>query len=122
MRVGDIYLIENGDIYPPKKKFSICVCVREGYFLLINSENRAMYKCAPILKADHPFLSHDSFIGCNRFFRYTAEQLERAEFRGRLTYKELRRLRTHLEKITSFTGQDKTLILQDIDDALRNED
>jgi len=76
MRVGDIYLVENGDIYPPKKKFSICVCVSEGYFLLINSENRAMYKCTPILKADHSFLSYDSFIGCSRFFRYTTEQLE----------------------------------------------
>lgn len=122
MRVGDIYLVENGDIYPPKKKFSICVCVREGYFLLINSENRTMYKCTPILKVDHSFLSYDSFIGCNRFFRYTTEQLEQAKYCGCLTCKELRGLRAHLETISSFAEQDKALILQSIDDALTDED
>ena len=122
MRVGDIYLVENGDIYPPKKKFSICVCVREGYFLLINSENRAMYKCTSILKADHPFLSYDSFIGCNRFFRYTAQQLEKAKYCDRLTHKELIELKAHLEALSSFTEQDKALILQSIDNALKGED
>lgn len=121
MRAGDIYLVENGDIYPPKKKFSICVCVREGYFLLINSENRAMYKCTPILKADHSFLNYDSFIGCNRFFRYTAEQIRNAKPCGRLTFKEIRALRDHLETLSSFTQQDKALILESLSDALEND-
>lgn len=68
MKPGDVVWVYHRDIYPQKHKMDVCVCAERGWFFLINSENRKIYDCVPILKAHHRFLKHDSFVSCSRVF------------------------------------------------------
>lgn len=68
MKPGDVFWVYHNDVYPQKHKMDVCVCAQRGWFFLINSENRKMYDCVPILKAHHRFLKHDSFVSCSRVF------------------------------------------------------
>lgn len=109
VEIGEILLIENNEIYPPKKKFSVCVCISPNYFFLINSENRAFYKCTPIRQSEHPFLSHDSFISCVRPFLYSEEQIANAKRKGSLSFKELRVLLYFIEQNASFAEKETVI-------------
>lgn len=100
VRAGSVLKILNKDISPAKYKYSVCVlssCERPLFFL-INTENRKMYDCIPILKSAHGFLSHDSYISCNRVFEYNKEAIEAASNMGRLTTEQTRYLIAHIEK------------------------
>lgn len=110
VEIGEILLIENNEIYPPKKKFSVCVCISPNYFFLINSENRAFYKCTPIRRSEHPFLSHDSFISCVRPFLYSEEQIANAKRKGSLSFKELRVLLDFIEQNASFAEKETVIV------------
>lgn len=109
VEIGEILLIENNEIYPPKKKFSVCVCISPNYFFLINSENRAFYKCTPIRQSEHLFLSHDSFISCVRPFLYSEEQIANAKRKGSLSFKELRVLLDFIEQNASFAEKETVI-------------
>jgi hypothetical protein len=98
MEVGDVLYLHNKDIYPEGKKYSICIHVVDGLFLLLNTENRKMYECIPLKKTKDAnlFLDHDSHIGCNQVFRYSPEELRKAKSVGTLAYKDLERLYNHI--------------------------
>jgi len=68
IKPGDVFWVYHRDIYPQKHKMDVCVCAKRGWFFLINSEYRKMYDCVPILKVQHRFLKHDSFVSCSRVF------------------------------------------------------
>ena len=87
IEAGGIYLIYNDDVNQPKAKFSVCVCVHERWFFLINSEDRKIYDCIPIYKADYGFLKHDSFISCSRKFIYSLDRLRASKFQGLISQK-----------------------------------
>lgn len=75
-RVGDIVYISGLPIYPAKGKYAVCVKTAPNRFLLINSENRAIYDCIALQKkANRPFPKHDSFIGCKNIFEATDDQI-----------------------------------------------
>ena len=67
LKLGDITYGQIPDIYPPKKKYCVCVCAKHKYFFLINTENREMYDCIPIPKGK-TFPEYDGFISCSRVF------------------------------------------------------
>ncbi|GHC66102.1 hypothetical protein [Neogemmobacter tilapiae] len=48
---------------PPKPKMLVCLCWEEGWFLRINTADR-FRPCVAVLKADNPWLDHDSHVEC----------------------------------------------------------
>ncbi len=75
IEVGNVYIALNDQIYPPKKKLSLCVCNRRNWFFLINSENRSIYDCMAVNKSDNTFLKYDSYVSCSRVFYYEESKL-----------------------------------------------
>lgn len=117
--VGDIVKVYNRDVNPPHKKYSLCVHVKPNLFFLINSENREMYKCIPILEKDYHFLEHDSNIACNRTFSYTLDDLRGCEIIGRLKISDMKSLYEHLiENVKSLSPQEKSQILDALEDMI----
>jgi hypothetical protein len=62
VKVGDVVLMFDGTVRPPKHKRLLCVCASEGIFLRINSRpNFPPHMPFPL--ADNPnCLDHDSYI------------------------------------------------------------
>jgi len=57
----EIVAIRNDEIYPPKEKYN--VCISQGLFFLINSNDRKIYHSnLKIRQADYRFLRQDSYI------------------------------------------------------------
>jgi len=96
--VGDVFLIPNNAIYPPNKKFSICVCAANNLFFLINSENREKYDCIAITRSDNSFLQHDSFVSCSRVFNYHIFVIKKSKFIGAISNADLTRI---VDKVAS---------------------
>lgn len=77
LRVGDIVHITGLlSAHPDKGKYCVCITVGPNQFLLVNTENRAMYDCIPFDKKGRDFPRHDSFIGCKNIFTAETEQIE----------------------------------------------
>lgn len=110
LHIGNILLIDNQEIYPPKKKINVCVCNDKKFFLLINSANRVKYDCLHIKKSDYPsFLQHDSYISCSRTFNYNETIIKTSKKLGCLSKTDLQRV---LDKITNSHTLDKITIKQ----------
>lgn len=63
----DVIWIWDGFIKPPGPKMVVCIEPTLGFFYRINTEGKWQVP-VPILKTDHPFLNHDSFIECGEPF------------------------------------------------------
>lgn len=99
-------------ISPPKQKFHLCLNREKRLFFLINSKNRSMYYCFPILKSNHSFLKHDSFIACNRTFNLSEQKLlELRKIEGSLSATEVDELTAHLNNnVKTLSPNEKALI------------
>lgn len=64
MQFFDVIWIFDRSIRDQKWKMQVCIYEAEGWFLRINSRD-IIRPCVPILKAENPFLDHDSFIDCS---------------------------------------------------------
>ena len=65
------YWFFNTQVTPQKEKCH--VCVTDNGFFLINTDNRKMYECIPILAVNYPFLNgQDRYVSCSRLFLYTS--------------------------------------------------
>lgn len=115
--VGSVVYIYNDEISPAKHKYMVCVVLND-LFLCINTENRRIYECVPIQQKNNTYLKHDSFIACNRAFRFADGELKNAREVGRLGYGDLVTLRDHIQyKVRTLTEHEK----QDIIKALNQE-
>lgn len=61
VRVGEIVIFYNTLMNPPKDKFAVCIA--PSSFFVINTK-RDWEPAVQIFKADYPFLSYDSYVGC----------------------------------------------------------
>lgn len=69
LKVGDIIHVFIEDIYPPKYKYLLCIHPEERLFLMINTEDRVIYRCISIKSSDYSFLKgKDRFVSSNKFF------------------------------------------------------
>ena len=59
----DVIWIWDGFIKPPGPKMVVCIEPASGFFYRINTKGKWQVP-VPILKKDHSFLKHDSFIEC----------------------------------------------------------
>jgi hypothetical protein len=95
MQTGDVFWAFIEEIYPPKPKMGVCVCVESRWFFLISSENRKMYDCIALLRDQHPFLKHDSFLSCSRVF--TPDNRHMGKKIGQISQEVMQRLYERVE-------------------------
>lgn len=73
LRVWDVIFPKDRYIYPPKFKMWVCVSRKNFWFLRINSD--PITPPAVLLKkSDHPFLDHDSYMGCGGDLIFIVEE------------------------------------------------
>jgi len=69
-QITHTYWFFNTQITPQKSKCHVCI-TDDAQFFLINTENRLIYDCVPILHVNYTFLKgSDRFVSCSRLFRY----------------------------------------------------
>jgi len=101
---------------PVKDKLVVVVAVEPLLGVFINSsipqflrENRRRLKCFAAVDADeHRFLSHNSYIACDRLFAFAPEELERK--RGRLSRAGCARVKRAAQKCPMLEKKQKILI------------
>ena len=120
-KVSGIFLIKDISAVNPKKpKYAVCICIDPVSFLLINSENRPMYDCIPILKKrDRPFPEHDSFIACKNL--HTADISQLVSSHGKVDSLELQTNRDKIAGSKFLTRLQKVTILSALDEILKPE-
>ena len=69
IRIGEIYRFPS--VHAAKIKYHVCVA--PGWFVFINTD-ASKHDCLPIVRADYPFLDHDSFINASRIFEYEPDE------------------------------------------------
>lgn len=86
--IGDVFLLRCNTCREPKPKFFVVALLEPFRCFLINSAPTAfqasrpeqMLALAPILANQHPFLSYNSYVGCNELFaEYSQADIEAAE-------------------------------------------
>jgi len=92
LRPGDVVLLFDGMVRPPKHKRFICVVAAEGWFLRINTQ-RHFRPHLPVQVAQNPgWLDHDSYVELRGVIEHdpveVAEALTRGDARllGRLSW------------------------------------
>ncbi len=119
LEVGDVLYVYNTDVIPAEHKYSVFVCVSKKLFFLINTKNRSIYKCLPITQNKNPYLKYDSFISCNRTFRYTLDQLSENNKVGRLDLQTLKALHAHIEQnVNTLPPAEKNAILTELNNFI----
>ena len=59
----DVIWVEDDFIKPPGPKMVVCIAPEPGFFFRINTPRYPV--AVSLLKADNPFLHHDSYLECN---------------------------------------------------------
>lgn len=113
-QVGDVYLSNDIEITPPKPKMCICIHPAGLWFFLINTENRDMYDCIPILKKNNVFLDHDSFISTNPPFTLKQDELEKAKYLGRISETDIANILNKVNRSRFLTPLQKRKIIDSI--------
>lgn len=114
LKIGDVFLIHNDEIYPPKKKLSICVCSTKNLFLLINSKDRIGYECVTVKNLDYSFLKHDSFVSCSRVFTHNTSIIKKSKPIGSLSANDLRRIKERVMNSDVLSKKDIELIIKNL--------
>lgn len=103
----------------PKDKFIVIACVDGGipYGFFINSAVNKFVSARPhllacenrILSAEHPFLSHDSWVDCQIIYDFTAKEL--SNLRGILSPAAITTTQNAVTRCKVLQGHFKNLIL-----------
>ena len=112
LEIGDVLYVYNTNVVPAEHKYSVLVCVSKKLFFLINTKNRSIYNCLPILQSSNTYLEYDSYISCNRTFQYTLDQLKESNKVGRVDLQTLKKLYSHIkDNVHTLPLREKTEIL-----------
>lgn len=110
---------------PPKNKFFVLVAIDPSLIFLINSQISQWLASRPnlrdcqvaLLKADHAFLNHDSFLDCTQAERRITIDVLRQEMRkdlsiskGKITGREQEALRYAVKVARTLSPLEKQLI------------
>ncbi|MEA3391806.1 MAG: hypothetical protein U9Q91_02375, partial [Candidatus Marinimicrobia bacterium] len=110
-QVGGVYLSNDIEINPQGPKMCICVHPAGLWFFLINSANRKMYDCIPVLKENNPFLNHDSYISTNLSFELKNNEFQRSKYLGRISETDIANIlnKVNKSKILSLIQKEKII-------------
>lgn len=112
--VGDVYLSHDIKIDPQKPKICLCVHPAGLWFFLINSENRKMYDCIPILKENNPFLNYDGYISTNFPFELKDNEFQRSKYLGRISENDIAAILNKVNRSRFLTPLQKKDIIDSI--------
>jgi hypothetical protein len=118
LRAGDVVVLFDGTIRPPKHKWFLCVSPANGWFLRINTKE-IFRPCFALRAREDPCIEHDCFIelrGRIEFDRYDIDESLKypANHKGRLTDRTLRRLVEHLPQAPTLTPEEMELMLAEL--------
>jgi hypothetical protein len=110
LNAGDIIHAFIEDIYPPKNKYLLCVHPVKRLFLMINTEDREIYRCISIKSSDYSFLKgKDRFISTNKFFTISETTIVNCKILDRLNDKDKLRIYNKLQESPKISIADKLL-------------
>ena len=112
VEAGNVIFYYQSTIYPPKCKYAVVVSTAKRWCFLINSDEREHYHCFPILKQDHSFLKHDSFISCSNPFEYDLSKVKKIV--GVLSDSEKSALCLHLASSRTINKIRREIILNEL--------
>lgn len=124
MQCGDIYAwyTQQAKNQRGKYKYHLCICVKEGKFLFINSSGDDRSGAFWITKTDWPDMPKDkSFISCNGLLTYAPKNIKQEKPKGRLTDDALKRLLDHIAVSEIMTGAEIDVICDAIETYLQNK-
>lgn len=119
VRPGDAVRLLFPHSNPPKRKICICVCIREGLFLVVNSRP---YGRAPadsqlkVFKEELACLEYDSFLDASKTYRFETAAIREAAKGGvfRLAASALERIKSRIEGQGYLPREHKGLILANL--------
>lgn len=94
---------------PNKPKIHICVCERRQLFLRINS-NPVYKPCHALSAAANTFLEWDSYVELTQLVRHIKYEIDRAEFMGRISQREIYGLLEAVWEAETLSDEHKSLI------------
>lgn len=114
LRVGDVVVLFDGTIRPPKHKWFLCVSVRHSWFLRISTEDR-WRPSFPLRAADNPCIEHDSFLELRGRIEYDDYEIGESlrypdNHKGRLPDATIRALLGRLPTVVTMTPEEIELI------------
>jgi len=110
LATGDIIHAFIEDICPPKNKYLLCVHPTKKLFLMINTEDRKIYRCISIRSLDYSFLKgKDRFISTNKFFTISNTTIENCKVLDKLNDKDKLRVYTKIQESPKISVPDKLL-------------
>ena len=111
LRPGDVILVLDRQVRPPKHKLLICVDREKQHFLRINSKPRWRPHHA-LAASESPFLNHDSFGELRQLVRPYAYEIEQADPLGRLSASQASNLAKAAQKAETLSQEHKDLIAE----------
>lgn len=117
MEIGKIYRLE---VNLPNRldKYAIAVSVSSSGFFLINSENRAMYDCIPLLKKGRAFPVKNSHIACAEMIIINPEKIVSEV--GVIDREDAESIINHVSISRRLPGNEKKQIIQELSDFLED--
>ena len=110
LKAGDIIHVFIEDIYPPKHKYLLCVHPENRLFLMINTEDKEIYRCISINSSDYPFLKgKDRFISSNKFFTINHLTIEKCKILDSLNKDDKLRIYSRIQESPKISTAHKLL-------------
>jgi hypothetical protein len=108
LKAGDIIHAYIEDIYPPKYKYLLCVHPERKLFLMINTEEREMYRCISIKSSHYQFLKgKDRFISSNKFFTINDMTIKNSKILDGLNNEDKLRVYNKIQEAPKISKSDK---------------
>ena len=108
LKAGNIIRAYIEDIYPPKYKYLLCVHPERKLFLMINTEDRKMYRCISIASSNYPFLKgKDRFISSNKFFTINDTTIKKCKILDGLNNEDKLRVYNKIQSAPKISMADK---------------
>ena len=110
LKAGDIIHVFIEDIYPSKYKYLLCVHPEKRLFLMINTEDREIYRCISIKSSDYLFLKgKDRFISSNKFFTINDITIKKCKILDTLNNNDKLRIYNKIQEAPKISISDKLL-------------
>ena len=110
LKSGDIIHTFVQEIYPSKNKYLLCVHPKNKLFLMVSTEDRAIYRCISIKASTYPFLKkRNRFISSNRFFRIQDIDASSTKILASLTTEDRLRIYNKIQDAPQISKAEKEL-------------
>lgn len=122
LTAGDIVVLFDGTISPPKYKWFLAVYVAEGWFLRLNSRAhwRPNFK---LLRQENECLASDCYIELSTILEFYEGEIDESlrypdNHKGRLADDTIHALITHLPGVATLTPEEIAIIIRELKASL----